>query len=380
MSLDVEQLRAREFPWIATDGITYLNAASTGPQPRRTVEKLKEWAELRGSMHKIDFEMQFGTLRRSRELCARLIGAKPREIALATNTGYGINLAARALPLNEGDVFLVPAGEFPANVYPWMGAANDRGLEYRQVPMRDGLLDEDAVIRALDDKRVKVCAISWVGFATGYKADLGRIGKACRERGIWFVVDAIQGLGPFTLDVRACNVDVLACGAQKWLLSPWGSAFAYVREDLIETLEPPIVGWMAPRGTDDFSKMLDYDMTWRDDARRFELISLPYQDFAGMNASLELFEELGHASIGAHVARLADEIIACAAASKLGLVTPRESQRRAGIVSVRPREATKASERLTKAGVVHSLREGAIRLSPHLYNTVSEIRKTFELL
>lgn len=380
-AFDVESLRKREFPWIETDGITYLNAASTGPQPRRTVEKLKEWAELRGSMHKIDFEMQFGTLRRSREMCARLIGAKPTEIALATNTGYGINLAARALPLKKGDVLLVPAGEFPANVYPWMGAAHDRGLEVRHLPMRDGLLDEDALIRAIDDdKQVKLVAVSWVGFATGYKADLQRIGKACRERGIWFVVDAIQGLGPFTLDVRVCNIDVLACGAQKWLLSPWGSAFAYVREDLIEQLEPPIVGWMAPKGTDDFSRMLDYDMTWRDDARRFELISLPYQDFAGMNASLELLEELGHGAIGAHVTSLADEVVKCADTAKMNLLTPRETSRRAGIVSVRPSDAAKASERLTKAGVVHSLREGAVRLSPHIYNTIDEIQTTVELL
>ena len=380
VALDVDALRRREFPWIETDNVTYLNAASTGPQPQRTVDVLKQWAELRGSMYKIDFEMQFGTLRRSRELCARLIGAKPIEIALATNTGYGINLAARALPLKPGDVLLVPSGEFPANVYPWMGAAHDRGLEVRHLPMRHGLLDEDALVRALDDTRVKLVAVSWVGFATGYKADLQRIGKACRDRGIWFVVDAIQGLGPFTLDVRACNIDVLACGAQKWLLSPWGSAFVYVRENLVEKLEPPIIGWMAPKGTDDFSRMLEYDMTWRDDARRFELISLPYQDFAGMNASLELFETLGHPAMAAHIESLADEIVACADSARLELITPRERSRRAGIVSVRPRDAGKASERLTRAGVVYSVREGAIRFSPHIYNTVAEIRKAVELL
>ncbi len=378
-ALDVEALRAKEFPWIETDDVIYLNAASTGPQPRRTVDRLVEWAELRASMHKLDTELQFGTLRRAREQCARLIGAKPTEIALAMNTGFGINLAARALPLKRGDVLLVPAGEFPANVYPWMGAANERGLEYRQVPMRDGLLDEDALIRALEDKTVKVVAVSWVGFATGYKADLQRIGKACRERGIYFVVDVIQGLGPFTLDVRACNIDILACGGQKWLLSPWGSAFAYVREELIRSLEPPVVGWMGPKGTDDFSRMLDYDMTWRDDARRFELISLAYQDFAGMTASLDLLEELGHRAVGEHVTALADEIVKCAESAGLELLTPADRSRRAGIVSVRPRNAAKASERLTKARVVHSMREGAVRLSPHVYNTVAEIRKTLEL-
>lgn len=378
-AIDVEQLRAREFPWIEADEVIYLNAASTGPQPKRTVNKLVDWAELRGSMYKIDFEMQFGTLQRSRELCARLIGAMPTEIALATNTGFGINVAARALPLNAGDVLLVPSGEFPANVYPWMGAANDRGLEYRRVPMRDGLLDEDAIIRALDDKAVRCVAVSWVGFSTGYKADLQRIGRACRERGVYFVVDAIQGLGPFTLDARACCIDILACGGQKWLLSPWGSAFTYVRQELIQKLEPPFVGWMGPRGTDDFSKMLDYDMTWRDDARRFEQISLPYQDFAGMNASLELLEELGHRAVGEQVTRLVDEIVRCAEAARLELVTPTDRTRRAGIVSVRPHDAAKASERLNKAGVIHSVREGAIRLSPHVYNTIEEIRRTLEL-
>jgi cysteine desulfurase/selenocysteine lyase len=242
------------------------------------------------------------------------------------------------------------------------------------------MVDDETVLRALDDKRVKCLSVSWIGFANGAKLDLVRIGRMCRDRGVFFVVDAMQGLGAFTLDARAANIDVLACGAQKWLLGPWGSAFAYVRSELIETLEPPVVGWMAPKGTDDFSRLLEYDFTWRDDARRFEQITLPYQDFAGMNTSLELLEELGYSAIGAHVTALADEIVKCADAARLEIVTPKDKVRRAGIVGVRPREAAKASERLKKAGVVHSLREGAIRLSPHVYNTIGEIRKALELL
>ena len=99
-----------------------------------------------------------------------------------------------------------------------------------------------------------------------------------------------------------------------------------------------------------------------------------------MTASLDLLEELGHRAVGEHVTALADEIVKCAEAAKLDLLTPREKSRRLGIVSVRPRDAVKASERLTKARVVHSMREGAIRLSPHVYNTVAEIRQTLELL
>jgi cysteine desulfurase/selenocysteine lyase len=380
VTLDVGALRAREFPWAGRGDAIYLNAASTGPLPQRTVEALTEWAQLRATMHLLKEERQFQTLARSRVLAANLIGANPQEIALATNTGYGVNLAARALPLAPGDVVLTPDLEFPANIYPWMGAAVDRGLEYRRLELEKGILDERALLRALDDRAVKCVSVSWVGFATGYRADLQLIGRACRERGIYFVVDAIQGLGAYTLDVRAANVDILACGGQKWLLSPWGTGFVYVREELLRSLDPPIVSWMAPRGTDDFRRMLEYDLTWRDDARRFELVTLPFQDFAGMNASLELLQELGAENVAAHVTTLGDTIVEWAQSSGVELVTPASREKRAGIVSVRPSDGAAVSDRLKKAGVVHSFREGAIRLAPHVYNTVDEIRSALAVM
>jgi selenocysteine lyase/cysteine desulfurase len=374
-------LRAREFPWAARGEAIFLNAASTGPLPRRAVDALTRWAELRSNLHLLKEELQFETLARSRQLAANMIGADPKEIACATNTGYGINLAARALPLQPGDVILTPDLEFPANIYPWIGAANARGLKHRRLSFPDGVLDEAAFMEAIEDRAVKCVSVSWVGFATGHRADLESIGRLCRLRGVYFVVDAIQGLGARTLDVRAANIDILACGGQKWLLAPWGSGFVYVREELARKLEPPIVSWMAPEGTDDFRRMLDYDATWRDDARRFELISLPFQDFAGMNASLELLAELGPAAVATHVERLADEIVAWAQAHReVTLVTPADRAKRAGIVSVRPPDGARVSERLKKAGVVHSFREGAIRLAPHVYNTIDDVRAALRVI
>ena len=120
--------------------------------------------------------------------------------------------------------------------------------------------------------------------------------------------------------------------------------------------------------------MLDYDLTWRDDARRFEFVTLPFQDFAGMNASLSLFAELKWAAVVEHVATLADEIVQWAQATGVELLTPADRARRAGIVSVRPKDAERASDRLRAAGVAHSSREGAIRLAPCVYNTIEEIR------
>ena len=377
---DVAALRAREFPW-TEGGRIYLNNASSGPLPRRAVAAIEAVNLARAEPFRVKDAELFAICTRARAACARLVGAEASEIALMVNTSYGINLAARALPLAAGDVVLGVDGEFPANVYPWMALEEATGVTLRQLPLAGGLPDEDALLRALDDPAVRALALSWVQFASGYRADLATIGRACRERGIWFVVDAIQGLGAMALDVRACNIDVLACGGQKWLLSPWGSGFTFVRRELIERMAPNAVGWMAVRGSDDFARLTHYDLTWRDDARRFEVITLPYQDIAGFAASLELLEEVGHAAVERHVRSLADRVVERAGANRaLRLVTPAAPARRAGIVSLAPSDPAEASRRLTSAGISHSLREGAIRLSPHLYNTLEEIDRAMDVL
>ncbi len=381
MTFDVATLRATEFPWAARGDAIYFNHAGTGPLPQRSLDAQAAFNAARAAPFRLTEEMQFGTLARAREHVARLIGATADCIALAVNTSVGINLAAFALPFEAGDVVLAPDLEFPANVYPWMALADRRGIVYRRLPARDGVVDEDALLRELERGGVKAVALSWVGFASGYRVDLEAIGRACRAQGAYFIVDAIQGIGPCTVDVAACNIDILACGAQKWLLSPWGSGFVYVREDLVRALEPNVVSWMAVQDSDDFARLLDYDLTWRTNARRFEQITLPYQDFAGFVASLELIHELGPAAIARHVSTLTDRIVEWAVQRRdATLVTPRDRRHRAGIVAIRPRNPERASERLRKARVIHALREGAIRLSPYCYNTTDEVDRALAAL
>ena len=381
MTADMSALRAREYPWAVRGEQIFLNHASTGPLPQRAVDALHEVTALRAQPWRFTVELQFGTLAKARAGCARLINAEPREIALMVNTSYGLNLAARALPFQPGDVVITSDREYPSNIYPWMELEAARGVKLVRVPCDGVLPDEDAILAALDQPKVRAVVLSWVSFATGYRIDVARIGRACRERGIWFVLDAIQGIGAAALDVRAVDVDVVACGGQKWLLAPWGTGFVWLRPDLVQKLRPVDVSWMATRNSDDFSRLIDYDFTYREDARRFEMITLPYQDFVGLNSSLDLFFEVGLDAVYAHIHRLTTRIVDWSAgATGVRLVTPPEKTRRAGIVAVAPRDPVAASERLTAAGVTHSLREGAIRLSPHFYNTDDEIDRALALL
>ncbi len=378
---DIAELRRTEFPWTADGEVAYLNHAGTGPLPTRTVRALAAWDSLRSTPWKHSAVEQFAVLARSREFCARIIGATPDEIALMVNTTYGINVAASSLPLGPGDVVLTPDREFPANVYPWMALAKRRDLTYRRVPYVDGLADEGSLIRALDEPGVRVLSVSWVSFETGLKLDLARLGAACRERGVYFVVDAMQGIGAASIDVRACHIDFLACGGQKWLLSPWGTGFLYVRRELVQQLEPHTVGWMAVKNSEDFTRLCDYELNWFDDARRFEVITLPFQEFAGFNASLELFESVGWSSVHELVAERAGQIVRWAEArSDVALVTPADPARRAGVIALRPDDPVAASARLHAARVPHALREGMIRLAPHFYTSPDDIERAFRAL
>jgi selenocysteine lyase/cysteine desulfurase len=370
-------LRADEFPW--TDETTYLNNASIGPLPERTRLALDAFNRRRAMPFRLPDRDLFATLTESRRMIAMLLSATPEEIALTVNTSFGLGVVARALPLRPGDVVLVSDREFPANVYPWL-RLRETGIDVELVPtLPSGWPDEARLLERLEDPTVRVLAVSLVQFSNGYRVDLAALSAATRRNGTYLVVDAIQAVGQIPVDLRRTPVDVLACGGQKWLLSPWGSGFVYVRRDLIPALSPPVTGWMAFEGTDDFTRLTTYNDTLRGDARRFELITLPYQDFAGMNASLGLVLELGVERIQAHLQRLHQPILHWAERTGARVVSPLGDSG-SGILCLALDEVGEAFRRLKAARIICSLREGAIRLSPHGYNTVEEMERVVDVL
>jgi selenocysteine lyase/cysteine desulfurase len=369
---------AEEFPW--TSEVVYLNAASIGPLPARSRRAVEEYAELRSAPHRMQERHFFPVLAEARRLAAQLINADAGEIALAPNTSYGINLAARSLPLMPGDVVLVSDREFPANVYPWL-AQRQRGIEVELVPVTaEGWPDETRLLERVRDPRVRVLAVSLVQFGSGYTVDLAALSHACTESATWLVVDAIQAVGQLPVDVQAVPVDVLACGGQKWLLSPWGSGFVYVRRGLFDVLPPADVGWMAYAGTDDLNRLTEYSSTLRPNARRYELVTLPYQDIAGMVASMRLLLELGMEPIRDHLAAIEVPMLTWAEQHGVAVSSPIDPAHRSAIICLDLPEAARAYGALRRAGVVTSLREGSVRISPHLYNTVDDLMRVCEVL
>jgi cysteine desulfurase / selenocysteine lyase len=374
------QVRTAEFARL--DGSIYLNAASYGPLPDRSVAAGRDFQERRGAaaLQIDDFN---ANLARARRACARLVNAAESEIALTPNTSVGLNLAAdlvRAHCTDGRHTIVVPDREFPANVYGWLSLRRD-GFRVEIMPVdAAGLPREDALLERLSRGDVAALAISAVQFSTGYRADLNRLGAACRQHGVLFVVDAIQALGAVPVDVAAGSIDVLACGGQKWLCGPFGAGFVYVRHDLGMAHEPHRPGWLSFRSTSDFTRLLDYSWDLWDDARRFETGSLGIQSFVELAHSIELILEVGVDRIFSHIrslhAPLLDWANACSDAEPL-LCGPAHAS---GIVAVRVADAAAMNAALAAENIVCVTREGAVRFAPHLYNTATEMERVVRVL
>ena len=380
-ALDVEALRARDFPWTREPGVAYLNSGSTGPLPERTRRAVDAFNERRTRPDRISDDALLTIGSRARGLCAGLIGADPDEIALGFNTSFGLNLAAAALDLQPGDRVLLQDGEFPANVYPWLNQERVRGIVVERIPRRpDGLPDEAAAIERLERGGVRAFAVSAVGFSNGFRADLATISRICREQGTYLIVDGIQALGVVPFDVRETPVDIVACGGQKWLLSPWGSGFAYVRRGLIETLRPPVVGWLSFEASQDFGSLTDYRLDPVPEARRFELGTLGFGALVGLSESLSLLLELGSDPIRRHVDGLQRRLVEWVETrDDVEWASDPAAERRSGILAFRPPAAETVYERLRSAGVIVSLRESAIRTSIHAFNSPADIERLIEV-
>ncbi len=377
---EIADVVAREYPEPRTR--IYLNAASAGLVPRSAAEEAADLTRRRNRPDGFVDEELGRIQRRCRSALARLIGADAEEIALAPNTSFGVNLAAALVATGPPGTVVVAEGEFPANVLPFK-ALESRGFHVHVVPADEmGRPVEERLLAALDGSDVRALALSAVQFSSGFRADLERFGRACRARGLLFFVDAIQALGAVPLNARACHVDVLACGGQKWLCAPWGSGFAYVRRELQARFDSPVVSWLAVEGSTRFDDMLRYDLSWRSDARKYELATLGLQDYLGLARSVEIFLEAGLDAVRSHILAVQAPLLRwIESRHDVRAVTPLQPEgRRAGIVSFAPPALTEAASALEAAGVVFALREGAVRLAPHYYNTVSEMEEVVQVL
>jgi cysteine desulfurase / selenocysteine lyase len=325
----------------------------------------------------VNFRSWSARIESTRALAGRLLNCDPLDIAFVKNTSEGIGIVAEGYPWKPGDNVVTAAEEYPANIYPWMNLA-DRGVELRTVASRDRRLWIDDIRAALDG-RTRIVSLSFVEFASGFRNDLDVIGELCKNRGILFCVDAIQGLGVFPLDVQKTPVDFLAADGHKWLMGAEGAGIFYAKRESIDRLHPVGIGWNSVIGGTNFTKI---DFRLKPHAGRWESGSLNVAGVVALGASLELLLGIGIPAVAERVLFLTDHL--CARAPECGceVYSSRQVEDRSGIVSLMPgdRDVRALVRRCREAGIIINHRAGRLRVSPHCYNTTEELDRLVEAL
>ena len=338
-------------------GKIYLDCAAQGPFPSETIEAVRRALRLKEHPEEIPGSLYESLPGQAREAVARLLDCDPDSVALASGASHGLNLAARSLPLERGDEILLAEGEFPANVYPWLNRASD-GISIRRVsPAAGRFVGEKDLIGAIGP-RTRLIAVSHVAFATGYRTDVKTLGETCRERGIFLVVDGAQSVGAVDFKVSELPIDLLATSGDKWLLGPFGTGFTYIHPDILERLRVRDVNWMSVEGSSNLGEPGGGPLRFREGARRFDIDSVEN-----------------------HTRRLHDHLIRGLDAARLRVASDLSPGRRSGILALEgsSHEHTRAVFRgLREHGVVVSLRDNLIRVSPHIYNTRADIESFLE--
>lgn len=363
----------RLFPFLSK-GTIYLDHAAIGPVPQPSRDAVLAYLRERTEGDVNIFLPFLKAHADAKKTIGRLLNAPPERIAFCDNTSNGLNILAAGLPWKTGDRVLLTDVEFPANVYPFLNQKR-HGVEIDFVKCRNNRIAFEDIERALTP-RTRVLSISHVQFLNGCRSDLARIGRLCRAKGVIFCVDAIQAAGAVPIDVEAMCIDFLSCGSQKWLLSTEGVAFVYVSAETQEKIRQAYLGWLSIRDffSDFFRYRLDLDTT----ARRYEGGTLNIAGILCLSESIRLLLGVGIESIAVHLSELTQLCVDRVLREGVELLTPEERRERAGIVSFRPPKASETFERLKSEGIVVSLREGCLRISPHFYNTREEVLKALD--
>lgn len=355
-----------------TENFVYLNNAAESPLNTRVHQKLQNYLQLAAQEPQNKPEVRTGIRRQ----LAGILGGSADEYALVTSTGIGINIVASGYQWQRGDNVVVPMDEHWNNTFPWL-ALRDRGVEVRLVPVGEDQRIDPEKIASMVDRKTRILASAAVRFNSGFRADIRLLSEIAHSKGALLMVDGIQGAGVFPMNVTDDGIDILACGGFKWLLGMPGTGFLYVNKTAQKAIRPVLPGMFSAENN---SRELHYFP----DARRYETGTIAYSLFHAWAAGLEILEEIGIATIHAHVLGLTDSIIAGLRAKNIAIVTPVKSvAERSAIVSFTmgsDAANNNCYEKLREHKVIVALRGGQIRVSPNFFNNEDEIERFLQLL
>jgi selenocysteine lyase/cysteine desulfurase len=371
--------------WFEIEDATYLNLAGQAPMPRVSIRAAQAALEAKKSPHHKTDAVFYEVPNRIRASLAQLIGAKAEEIAITSGASSGATAVAYGLKWNPGDEVITAKGEFPLQYTTWKPMEEREGIKLRIVSPSGRFITADDVIGAITP-RTRLVSLSLVRFDDGSLLDAARVAAACHAQGALLLLDVSQCCGAIPMDVRKLGADFLTSAGYKWLLGPFGTGFFWVKSELLSGVRPAPFYWMAVDGSDNFANLNFANPKPAPNAKRWdapEWASYFNFNLAAMDASVDFVVKMGAETVAAHNQKLIGLLFERLPKDRCVPASPLDPARRGpyGCFAARSVEKTRELyEKLRKENVIVSLREGNIRVSPHLYNTERDIDRLIAVI
>lgn len=369
-----------DFPHLAD--VVYLNSGSIGLMPLPVQEVAAAFERdiwLRGTTG-FDEAAETGCLEDARTAAAELLGAHTDDVAIVKSATEAFGMVAWWVKPREGTNVVTIDIEHPSTAYPWLRVARETGAEGRLVRVWDdpASLSLEKVAESVD-RDTSVIVVSYVQYSTGYRFVLAELADLAHEHGALLAVDATQAAGMAPVDVARDGVDILVAGGYKWLCGPFGAAVCWLRPELREEFDPPLVGW---RSTVDPYTFDSRTMPLAPTARSMEYSTMGYGSAVALGRALRYVLELGVDRVLAHDQALATRLMDGLETLGAQVLTPRDNAHRGGIVTARypGRDGEEVAGQLNDAGVIVSPRFGATRFSLHFFNDEGDVDRALDTL
>jgi selenocysteine lyase/cysteine desulfurase len=361
-----------QFPF--AEKIVYLDSAHFTPYPIFSVKKLNEFINSFTNDYVNLSLVNISEARNLRQVCAELLNCSADDIIITSNTTHGINIFANGieLPSNDNNVGMLDS-EFPAVVYPWLNQEKLKRANVMLIPSDKGYANEALIKRTLLDFNIRVFTISLVQFL-GYRYNIKSIADFCRKHNIYLVVDAIQACGITPIDTQQMNLDYVCAGNQKWLMSPAGLGFTYISPKYREIIKPTYAA--TTNVNYNFENFLDYKLDFKNNAQAYENSTLNTLAMIGTTEVIKYFLSLGIENIINHIIELQNRLIELLDKSKYKIESVLSPENRSNILLISHiDQALNKSIRksLEEKNIYIALREGFLRISPHIYNNFNDI-------
>lgn len=359
--------------------LVYLNHAAVSPIPTTTLNAVEAQLHDVADSGTLNYRSWLSVKEGARQLLSQLLGAKPEQVAFMRNTSDSLSTVANGLKWRSGDNIVTFRHEFPSNIYPWLRLQKTLGVEVRMCEERNGRVDLEELC-GLVDRNTRVMAISHVQFASGFRADLHRLGNVAREYDALLVADVIQSLGVIPVEVEQEMVDVAAGACHKWLLTPEGVGYLYLSDRARGRIEPTLVGWVSVPQAEDYE---NFDQPWNKGTLAWETGTGSNSLVHGLKASLELLTKFDTAAVALYLEELTDYLCEKIDSQNYEIVSSRAKGEKSQIVCIKHRHGLSSMsiyKHLVEKNIVTAPRGERLRIAPHFYNTTDDIDRLLEAL